>query len=154
MTRIIYLSHCMLKKVHGLSTLDTLIPYVQELQEWLLIMLLLANIDWNFSSGKTSATHVTTILLNLDSIFFLSIKDITSIGIQEETQLVTSFFFWNLNVGHLHLKVPLHSQHRVWLYVNVVCFLPIFFFILFSFFSFSFFLFSSFLFLFMYVVTM
>ena len=71
----------MLKEVHGLSTLDTLIPYVQELWEQSLIMLLLANIGWNFSSGKTSATHVTIILLNSDSIFFLSVKDITSIGI-------------------------------------------------------------------------
>ena len=134
----------MLKKIHGLSILGILILFVQELQEQLLIMLPLGNIGWSFFPEKISVVHVAIILLNLGSISFMSTEGITSIGIQEKTWLVTSFFFWSLTVGHLCLKIPLYNLHKcITLYKLRICFIPLYLFsFLFAFFFHLFLLFS------------
>jgi len=56
-------------------------------------MLLLENIDLDSFLGKISVVHVKITQLNQDVIFFMSARDITSIGIQEEILLVILWLF-------------------------------------------------------------
>jgi len=74
----------MLKEVYSSSISVILTLFVQEQWEWSLIILLLVNIDWDSSQGKISAVYVVTTLSKLGGISFMSVENITSIGIQEE----------------------------------------------------------------------
>ena len=63
----------------------TWIHYVYMLQELLQIMLLLANTDLGFFLGKNLSVYVAYILLNQDTIFFMSMVDLMVIEIWEGT---------------------------------------------------------------------
>jgi len=65
----------------GSNTLGIWILFAQEQQEWLLIMLQLANAGWDFSIRKISVVHVVTTPLKLDSIFFMSTEGLMNTGI-------------------------------------------------------------------------
>ena len=55
------------------------------LQDQLQIILLLANTDLGFFLEKNLSVLVVDILLNQDTIFFMSVVDLMAIGIQEGT---------------------------------------------------------------------
>jgi len=57
-------------------------------------MLPYKNIDSDSSQMKSSVVYVVSILLKRDDTSFTSVKGLTSIGIQEEIQLLTLLNFW------------------------------------------------------------
>jgi len=67
-----------------LSVTPTL--YVHEQSELLPIMLRLVSTDYNFSQTWNSLAHVTTILSKQEGTYCTSVKDLTGIGIREETR--------------------------------------------------------------------
>ena len=79
----------MLTADHGWNLSVTPIFYVQEQQELLLIMLQSVNIGCDFSQRKSLSVHVVSTLLSWGITFSMSVKDLTSIGIWEETLWVT-----------------------------------------------------------------
>ena len=59
--------------------------YIHVLQEWLQIMLLLANTDLDSFLGRNLNVYVIYILSNQDAIFYMNVVDLTAIGIWEGT---------------------------------------------------------------------
>ena len=75
-----------LKVVHGYNSLVTLICYVLELLEQLLIMLPSESTDFDFSLTWNFHVHATIIQLSQEDIFFTIVKDSMGIGTLEETR--------------------------------------------------------------------
>ena len=56
-------------------------------------MLQLASIDLDSSQGRNLSVYIGYILLNQDSIFFINVEDLMSIGILDGTLLTTLLCF-------------------------------------------------------------
>ena len=70
---------------HSLKFSAIQICYAHMLQDQLQIILLLANTDLGFFLEKNLSVLVVDILLNQDTIFFMSVVDLMATGIREET---------------------------------------------------------------------
>ena len=137
---LIILNHLQSKTALGYNSLVIPTLCVRELQELSLIMHLLVNIDLDFSLRRNFCVHVDYIPLNQENIFYMSVKDLTITGIQEETLFLTSFFSLYI------IATPFSSEKKLLHCLMYNIFNLVFFFFLFSFFFFLFLLHMSLLF--------
>jgi len=78
-------------------------------------MYLLVNTDLGSSLGKTFCILVVHILSNLSNIFYIIVRDLTTIGIWEETPSLTSSY-------SLNLTAKLFPSGKTLLYLRALCY--------------------------------